>query len=88
MLDRDLALEITLHTTLTVKERQITELQVIKLDTERVRYIRNAESKYGKVKATQYAWSPTLEKAGETVNSWKPRKSQARGGVCQRLLDF
>ena len=50
--------------------------------------MRNTKSKCGKVKGTQYAWSPTLEKAGETVCYWKQRKSQARDGVGGQDTDW
>ena len=59
------------RTTLTVKEGQIIELKVRKLDMDRVRYMRNDESKCGKVKGTQHDGSHTIEKAGETVSYWK-----------------
>ena len=40
-----------------------------------------AEMKCKQTKQRQYAWSPTLAKAGNVVSYWKGRKARAVGGT-------
>ena len=53
------------------------------LDLERVRYMKRAEKLCSSYKQKQYAWSPTLAKAGQTVSYWKSRLATFPSGNLQ-----
>ena len=59
--------------TLTIGEKRRVGNRFSNLDLEKLRYTKNAESKCGSVRDTQYTWSPKLEQAREKVSYWKRR---------------